>query len=334
MSEIKLHTSTPPVYSFPIFANLLSIISAHKNYESWFFSNFIQLNASPKNHTLSFYDCWAYIHKCPLIITNSADRWMINEKWSGDITSFLIDAINKNTYIYFFIDEAKLSNSSFSRKYNAFTHDVMVHGYNLKNKEFYIAGAFASGKYVESTCTFAEMQCAYENTDLSKDWLNGIQMIRLNTEKSYDLYIPYIKEQMSDFLYSKNSALKIGDPSYYEESFGLSVYDVLRDYLVKLLNGSESKLLIKPFHFLLEHKKCMVERVNYFDRNDIIKSKANLEELKKNFKDIHNKSLIHRNLFLKYMTNGDPIHLPGIITELTEIQAKEKDAFTQIIELI
>ena len=56
MSEVKLHMSVPPVYCFPIYANLLSIISAHEDYEAWYFSNFIQLNASIEKHTLSFYD--------------------------------------------------------------------------------------------------------------------------------------------------------------------------------------------------------------------------------------------------------------------------------------
>jgi hypothetical protein len=334
MSEVKLHTSNPSIYAFPIFANLLSIISAHKDYEAWYYSNFIQLSASPKSHTLTFYGCCAYIDQCPLIINHSMDRWIIDEKWNGNIVSFLIEAINKNTYIYLFIDEAMISNSSFSKKVITFTHDVMITGFNLNRREFYIAGNFAFGKYIESTCTFDEMQFAYDNTDLSKDWFHGVRMLRLNSNGSYKLGTNYIKEQLSDYLHSTNSAIKTGDFIHNEHCFGLSVYEVLRDYLAELLNNGELKLSIRPFHFFLEHKKCMLERINFLDKNNIFTSRGKLDELKKTYQDICNKALIHRSTFLKYMINNAPVYLPRIISDLTDMQTREREAISYLIESI
>lgn len=329
---MKLHTSKPPIHTFPIFANILSIISAHKDAEEWYFSNFIHLNASPKNHTLSFYDCWSYIYKCPLIIRNSIERWIITEKWNGDFISFLIDTLNKNTYVYLFIDEAKLSNSILSKQHNSFTHDIMVQGYNKEKKEFYISGSFASGKYIESTCTFVEMQSAYDHTDISKDWLEGIQMIRLNKEKSYQLHIPYLKQQLMDYLKSENIAMKIDDPPYYEEYFGVNVYEVLIDYLRKLIDGSKTNLLIKPFHFLWEHKKCMLDRINYFEEKGILSSKQYVSEIKGIYTELNEKTLIHRNIMLKNLVKGDLNNLQKIASELLEIKKKETRAITLLIE--
>lgn len=334
MDQVKLHTSKPPLYSFPIFANILSITSIHESFEAWYFSNFIQLNASPMNHTLSFYDCWSYLNKCPLIIRNSIDRWIINEKWNGDIISFLIDALNQSAYIYLFIDEAKLSNSTLSKKFNSFTHDVMVHGYNQQKKEFFISGSFESGKYIMSTCTFDEMRNAYINTDLSKDWLHGVQLIRLNTQTRYQLYTPYIKEQLSDYIYSRNSAIKIEDQPYYHEYFGLKVYSVLSDYLLKLVNGSLTKLLIRPFHFLYEHKKCMMDRITYFELNNIFTAKDDLEEIKFLTTEVLKKTLIQRNLFLKYIIKRDAQFLLKIRNELKEIRSMEERAIYLLIKSI
>ncbi|QYR21088.1 hypothetical protein KZ483_25780 [Paenibacillus sp. sptzw28] len=332
MNEMMLHTSSPPIYAFPIYANLLSIISNHRSSDAWYYSNFIQLNASPVNHTLSFYDCWNYIDKCPLISKDLIDRSVITTTWNNDIIRFLIHVITEGSYAYFFIDEAKIKNSYLSKSQKSFTHDVMVYGYNLKERIFHIAGSFGSGKYTESTCSFEEMKQAYDNTDLSKDWFYGIQLLRCDSEGEFEFDPNIFKEQLSDYLLSVNCAKKSMDHQYLNERFGMDVYDVVVDYLSLLAEGKSTKRLVKPLHFLWEHKKCMYDRIVYMDKRNYFLSAPNIGLLKEVFSDISTRTLLIRNRFLKYFVDNNEKSIGKIIRDLQKVRTDEEYGIKLLLE--
>lgn len=124
---------------------------------------------------------------------------MMNKKWHNNIVDFLIESINEGFYIYFFVDESKIRISPLNK--GDLTHDIFVYGYNDIDKIFYISGAFDNGKFTFGTCNYEE---THVNVDLSKDWLHGFKLLK-KIPWEYCFSMNYLVEELSDYLYSRNS---------------------------------------------------------------------------------------------------------------------------------
>ncbi|MWC29592.1 hypothetical protein [Paenibacillus sp. MMS18-CY102] len=330
----KLYTSKPVVSAFPIFANVLSIITKHKDAQNWIFSNFIHVSSSPKLYSLTFYDCWNYVRNCPLLIHNTVDRWIIEEKWKNDINAFLIDAINHESYAYFYLDEAKLKNTSVSQMVESFTHDVMVFGYDLQEKTFNIAGNLINGKYVESTCTFDEMELAFAHANLSNDWFHGIKLLRVNENEQYRIHKPTIKQAFSDYCNSVNIAQARGNLNLVDEVFGLEVYDILIEYIEKSCKENSFELNFMPFYFMWEHKDCLLARFDYLIQEGILQQNETSDHIRNELSHLVQRALILRNSIYKYALLNDQSKLLQGIKRLEEMRSIEQEVIPMLCELL
>ncbi len=330
-----LYTKVPPIYGFPIIGNTLSVASFHPDFKNWYYSNFIHLNSSPLNYTMSFYKCMTLPQNCPFINLNSVERWIIDFKWNNSIVDFLIDAINHSSYVYLFVDESKLVNSYTFNKFDSFTHDVMVFGYNLLEGKFNIAGNFSNGKYIESHCTFEEMNAAFLNTNILQDRFNGIILIKHRKNAEYAIHMPSIKQKFYDYLESHSIALRDGEQEFMNEVFGLNTYDVLVDCIEKIIRDPNAGFNnVRPFHFLWEHKWVLLDRLEFFLHEDLIERNPAVEHLRNTFLYLYNSALESRNIFLKYSLFGNSSSLLKVRTRLIDMKSMEKAAISALCEFM
>lgn len=114
-----------------------------------------------------------------------------------------------------------------------------------------------------------------------------------NYKYDHELMIRYLKE----YTYSINSLIHYRGLVDIDESFayGIETYDVILDYMEALIDGV-TRLDIRPFHIMWEHKKCMTNRLKYLLETGCL----NNEEILEQYKLLENEALVIRNVILKY----------------------------------
>lgn len=330
-----LYKREPHITSYPIYANVLSMLPINEYTDTWINTNFIQLfiRMNPLYpNGLSFYFPY-FLERCPFIIMNNISRDFVKQELKNDMINFLKNTINEDKYVYFFAAESQLSLSTFFERESNYTHDIFVYGYDDASEVFYISGSFNNGKYINGTCTFAEMQRAHDHTDLSKDWLNGIRVFQYQPNDTIIAYLPHIEAQLNEYVKSENSAIKIGEYFCFTDIFGINVYHELVHIMDTMYTEHLQFEDVRYFTFLWEHKKSMVQRLEWLGQREFIHSES-LEGYIQEYHLMEEMSKVHTSLFIKFLVNSDQAILKKLSVELKEIYNREKFILTELIRLI
>lgn len=108
--------------------------------------------------------------------------------------------------------------------------------------------------------------------------------------------------------------------------YGIKIYDVLQQYCDNILELVDSGSDYRIFDLLYQHKKIMTKRVGY-----LVSSDKTLEQFISPLTEIEKKSLMIRNLFLKFTIVRDVNIVLKLKVYLKELEEREKEVLHNIV---
>lgn len=324
MKKIILPFKSPILTTYPTLANPLSIFSNYEETYPWIMNNFIQLISWHKQF-INYYDF--FYKNCPLINYNTINKCLVKIGWDS-LTKFIMDSIDNGFYVYLVVNTKYISAYG---KYRSGPHDMMIYGYCKDKEIFYIADNFLNNIYAYQTCTFKELSASVNNLTEADETHLGynhcIELIsyRKNNTAIFDL--GRVKESISDYLNSKptekwDTLPVIWTEGFEKHNFGISCYETIYLHLNFLRNNKTfDNGALQSFHLQWEHKKMMVRRIEFLNKNKLISDGTTyLNEYSK----IADSALACRNLLIKYaMANKEGL-LDNIIDRCKDIQLNEE----------
>ncbi len=323
--ELELHN--PPINCYLHHAYPLTVAMSHKDFNAWFYSNYIQLEYFINGNTLNFltYPISGFSSLCPLLDYERLDLEFIY-KSNINVIDLIKNSISLGYYVMTYTDEYYIPDRiSYERKIH-FRHEIMIYGFDSDKSVFNVIGFNKELKYSPSCVSFSEFETSYLN---SINKTNDFILMKAKDSKSYrpsyEFDIVNVKNLLTDYLFSKNTSENfrlIGKPN--NGICGISVYDELIKYYQNILNDDSGKVCdIKHFHLLYEHKKAMVSRLEYLAENKYINSNNDITSI---FGELEKKSLNMRNIIMKYNSTKNKKHLNYIIDSLPKMYQIEKKA--------
>lgn len=319
-----LPIETPPIRGYQFFAYPLSVISTNKNYLPWLCNHYIQLFCNPQEVKVHFYEPYNRYTNNPWFDYEVISKASI-KSFNMNPTNLIIEYINRGYYIVSLVDEYYIPKRRAYKKLHM-KHDIFIFGYDISNKNFDILG------YDENVIfnhTYVPFKC-FEKSFFKLDSTSLIAF-KLNTTYNCELDIVSIVSQLNDYLNSNNSSNKLkpydDTQNFSDHVFGLDTYNQVIHYFELLLNKEVEYDLIS-LHFMYEHKKCMLLRLQLLAEKGYIND---INYYLKTYDEIKRKIKIARNLQLKYKITKNNNSLKKIISLLKEIYPKEKNIVENIL---
>ncbi|MEK5163596.1 hypothetical protein NYE69_14820 [Paenibacillus sp. FSL R5-0527] len=330
MSKI-LPLGESPIIGYQYHAYPLLISSLHPSFYEWFYSNYIQLECSPlvSPLTFDFYTFEKLNSKSPFLGEMYFLKSMINKYTSP--MQFIIDALADEHYIVSFVDEFYIPNrQAYQRFHNV--HDIMIYGFDLTQKIFYVAGYKEDRKFGFTEVDFDHFEKALligASEGSLGQWADGMHLMKLKLDTSFTLNLNVLVDLMEDYVHSRNTSMRFRMIQDSKKSiFGIDTFDYVLEYL-RQYNGE--KLDVRIFHTIYEHKKTMVSRIRYLrDVTGIEFTPALVNE----FVELENNALIGRNLCLKYELSGVKQNVKRMAEIYKQIRTKERNLLEAAIHEI
>lgn len=352
MNEKRLPLKDSPIRVYSNYAYVLSALLNIEDAKNWVYSNFIQVKYirdtkdAPRvvfNYSLG--NLTKYFYNLPFLEVRSLSRSFL-VKACGDTVDFLINALNDNYYIMIIADEYYLPPRK-SYKLQHYQHLVMLNGFNIEKQCFYSAG-YNDGKYEESKIGFGDIGNAVKsNEGNNKDIRDDFCMLyRLQDSKQLEFpqtgynYFAYkfnpglVKRSLKEYL---NSECSDEHFDYFYEvpenaEYGISYYEAMMECLQKYTAGIyEGKIYEVAFHGMMEHKKVMIQRLEYMCEHNYL---SGIDKEIAAYRELAIKAEITRNLVLKYNISRNINILSTVVTELKEMYMAEKKVVQLLIEAL
>ncbi len=325
-------------------ANFDAIMSSTAQYKEWLFSNYIQLMSKknfevPHDVPLDFFidikrdNCY-YLNN-PYLYVQCIKKELVNTICK-DIVEFIIEAIDHDMYVDICLNEYYIPVKN-AYKRCCRPHNNMIYGYNKNKKCFYVVGYIQHnansfmGTYGAFRISFDVLSQAYKNCPYV-DWFKSIYLYSVEshggTLEKYRFNLEAVIRSLEDYLYSRNSLSNYYNivPKTDRFSFGLDVY---RDLLNNWDRGYYHMDDIRPLELLVEHKKCMVNRIVYLYSERYI-SKEDYEILYMKSYEILKYALKARYIQIKYIISGrgDLSYYRKLLIEMPKL---ERDLYEGIL---
>ncbi|MDF2841820.1 MAG: hypothetical protein K0R00_246 [Herbinix sp.] len=197
-------------------------------------------------------------------------------------------------------------------------------GYYILFNEKYLLYGYDEEKECILVMNFDE-----EETFITKDWKYNkfkssykVQLIKPTLPwTGFKFNILIVKDFLNDYINSINSK---NDLAYCldngERVYGLNVYDELY---------TEFYSNVPSFMILLEHKRCMVSRIEFLYKNQYL-NENNLHSLKKKFVELINRMTIFINQYKNYrMTNENELK-----KELMLIKHADRKVMVELLDCL
>lgn len=316
--EKILQIGESPIIGYQYHAFPLSIAVLSKNFYPWFHNNYIQLFGYEENSTSRIIDFYNYRFDFRLESVPVIDIEKISSDFiaviSEDMIGFLVDCISNDRYVYVHVDEFYIPNREAYQKRHNF-HDILIYGYNLEAREFHVLGFNESISFTATTVSFDDFsKSIIRNADRS--FFKRIYLFRLDDheETTYEFSLRSFIRELSEYLLSRTSSSTANPHDIY----GINTLDFITEHYESLYATHQlDKLSVIPLHVLWEHKKSMLEKMQY------IEQRYELENLSVQYRQVVKNASVIRNLLLKYNITRQDRNIVGIITKLKETKSQE-----------
>ncbi|WJE84544.1 hypothetical protein [Bacillus sp. DX3.1] len=330
----------PPLKGYLIHAYPLSIVTTTEKSKPWLYSNYVQiwcdknLFESAKVLKIDFFEGSFGSFKnypIPWLEVCKMNNRLIEP---NQILEHLVEWLNKEHYVYTFVDEYYISDRIHHVDGNHFPHTILVHGYDQKLKQLYISGYDRRQHFKQSVCSFEEFKRAYLSLytpEKAKNYTDDIYLLNLNEQgQDYTLDLELVCGLVDDYLNARNSCKRLrmffkpGD-----HVFGIGVYDYMLKYLDELLNGNiqfDIYYEIRPFHNFWEHKMFMLERLRYLNEQGLVSSK-----IVHSFLKVENSARRIRWLLIKYSKQSSSTTLREMKVLLRDLREMERQVLSELL---
>ncbi|OPZ86074.1 MAG: hypothetical protein BWY74_03742 [Firmicutes bacterium ADurb.Bin419] len=257
-------------------ASLLCIILAYDNLKPWFYENYLQIYFNPKKSDiysnqgwLDFYGGWTLPQQ--VLEYKEFERNYFENVY---IIDFIESCIEQGNYIFTYIDEYYIDNAMYFGKH--FVHDTFIYGYDRKKQQISVIAYDNNSNFSKYTISYSSFESAFsaamKTTENKESWNEKYCVLykcKYDNNYEYKFNLKKFLENLSDYLYSVNTALK-DKPDYQlylskDNIFGINVYDGVLNHLNGIEKGSQ--LFYPSIHTLYEHKLALKERLQYISNN-------------------------------------------------------------------
>ncbi|WP_149847013.1 hypothetical protein [Paenibacillus sp. 37] len=321
MNTKVLPIAKPKVLGFLHHAFPLSIIGNYTDYIPWFHNNFIQILCNTEyfenknDHLVDFYFPNDPLFSYPCLETYASKPEFSNVQ--TNIVDFVINSINKDCYVYTHVDEFYIPHRNVHNQFHH-THNIFVYGY--ENGNFNVLGFDENQNFASTQVTFEEFSEGYAHANYKLSILYNYNNYVIPQFNIYNVI-----RSIKDYLSSVNT---VHGNSYLPLNpiFGIKAYDYLKKY-VETIKQDSTRADIRPFHLLLEHKICMLERIAYLEENNFL-TNSNLD---KEYKEIVQLAQDQRNIILKYTLIKDDSLLLKLVSSIDVLITQEKTILNKLI---
>ncbi len=281
-------------------------------YYNWMFSNYFQLKANTKADDifLEFDNAlkrdWKYFTTNYFIDYNVVSNSLL-KKLSINICHYIRENINEEKYIEMDIDHYDVEGTDSYQKRHM-KHTCLFFGYNDLKESLYLlcvdGGLIKKGK-ISYECILN--QFSGDNCETSSENENMIITETYMPEKAnYTMdkgdIVRFAKAFLNGTSLSGGGVVLPSDGNYV---YGIEIYDYLRQNVDIVIDD------IRISHLLVEHKQCMMERIEYMtlkemiDEKDAAQLNVMVEDMLKTAKVLRNKIL--RNKVLPHELIGTSV---------------------------
>lgn len=244
-----------------------------------------------------------------------------------DALDFAINSINQGDYVNIYLNNYYIPHRvAYQKEHSVREH--LLYGYDLEKRIFYAVGFNEKLIYSNSEISFSNFKSGFNETD-EKMPLN---LLKFNETEKYMFDIENVKQLLTDYLYSNDTSKRVRmykNPNP-KKLYGMKVYDGLKLYLDNL-EKEKIPIDLKPFHILLEHKRCMVSRIKYMFENKYILTLNPFHDV---YIDIEKKAQILLNLLIRYSMTGDTALIKSSIVALDEMAEKERHILVNLLQCL
>ncbi|WP_408895272.1 hypothetical protein [Paenibacillus taichungensis] len=352
---------SPVIDTYSYHANIVSIISNYNELKPWIYQRFLRLTYCKDDSYLDFCDGDYFdYYKCKVLYAdgkrylaefrnnNFFNETDVTEDIAlGDVTAFLIQCLNNNSYIFIHLDHYFIKGSDPYKKFHR-NHESVVYGYNMDERVFYVSDNFVVGKYVGLQISFTDLELARKS---SEDYeLKRVLQVSIRKGSSVSIDVKGIHNKLSDYLSSRDSSCygiitKTNDNQYYHNEFkydwhwysrsnkdekfvyGINIHRFLKEDLRKNCSD-KSALDLRRYQALLNHKIVIRELVVLLLEYSLL---CDGEDVIHAIKQSVKQTLIIRNYAIKYNLTRDTRILDKIMNFHENSMLSEKKLFRNIL---
>lgn len=241
---------------------------------------------------------------------------------ANDIKEDIIDKLNNGYYASATVDEYYIPNRYFYKKMS-FYHDMIIYGYDLSENVFFTAAYDLSGYFNTMKCNIDIVAASISKCLNERKTKPHFHYYKCkNNQVGFD--IAGVKSKLEKYISCEPIAKK-----KYNGQYGLSAYEgLIRNYRYACEHNTYWRKA--SFSMLYEHKKLMLDRVNYINSNHneldsrLIDSFAYILEASKTI----------QNYSLKYEMTGKESVMMNIIAKIKELAEIEKKSIEELLRVI
>ena len=298
----------------------------------WFYTNHMQIHCQQEFYPWESGVPIDYFYGHPINLKFDTtlpylkQRAMARDMLPNDqaICEVLIHAIRQGYYVECALDEQYVPDTKAFNKYH-YDHKSLFFGYDQEQSEFHLMGYNQNGYYLHKTLPFDTVERAYRSADRSWD----IIFLRpFAPDRSYEFNIPLFTQLVSDYLEGYDTVSRYAfNPQGPERIYGIKTYDKIIEKMERVLDD------VRVFHFILEHKKIMLSRLEFMKWMDIF-SQQEYESLKLSYETMEQKMRILQNLQLHYLVHPDSQQVDKIKTKLQQVRNLDQLATEQLLHCL
>lgn len=321
----------PPIKSLNHHAMFLGFLGLEPTYNDYFTAHYVNLFYDFKLSSLDFVLPRFYTVENFLTSTMIGydDPDIISEKYFFEM---LHHSIANGYYLYANINERYIPNRSAYQKYD-FQHNILVYGIDtsqrkIKSIAYTIYNEDGSLRYQPEEIDYDDFINSLANPSegthtserIYKNERTYIDFVKVKPGHVFSFDVNVLLHQLDDYLNARNVIFE--ENSEPDCVYGIAVYEVL----IKKFKSAE-RISLRATKLLLEHKQCMLKRMEYLISNQIISVKSYLaeyEEISQIFNKVHLLAIKHN------MTNSKNIK-DLLCNEIEQSVEKEKEILYRLM---
>jgi len=274
----------PPISSLNNHAMFLGVLFLNPTYERHFFSHYANLQYDPESiwKIVNFIVPRFYTDEDFLVVTEVGyDRFdMFSDE---EFLKLIYKMMNQGYYLYAHVNEKHIPNSPGYQAFD-FMHDILLYGANVTEEKLDCISYVIDENMESLQYKLGELNYNHFIKAI-KDISNRNHFHFFKTKENYEFKFDadLLKAQLHDYLNARNETFNM--PYSSSCVFGIAVYDSI----IKEIESNEA-IDLRITKILLEHKQCMLQRIEYLMTHYIISSENNLLDYKnvvKKFENIH-----------------------------------------------
>ncbi|MEK4365680.1 hypothetical protein MKX68_24870 [Paenibacillus sp. FSL M8-0212] len=356
MMKVLDFDKTPIIDTYSNQANIVAIVSKHDQLKSWILARFIRIAYAKDNEYFDFcngdyfdfYRCRTkYCDGRKYFLEYSNHDFLLEEDVTNEILKDnlcdrIIEYIDKGSYVTMYLDHYYIEGSDAFSEFHR-NHQAIIYGYDLENKQFYVADNFVRGKYLTLKVNFLNLLNARRSSE--KIELKAVLKVSILAESRFTLDYTDIYNTLVDYLSgmdrSNYGIITHYDPSktsqypylhhnfeydfhYNTEGF-LYGHHTYKQFFKDIADSMEhgGKLDIRSYHLMCNHKAVIRALYALFIEDFGI---VDHKELSQQFDDISKNCIMARTYVMKYNITADK-HLLDKVEEIYKnLELSEKDA--------